>query len=274
MPLVQVADRNERVHAFAGRLTDADEQARGERDAELAGERDRPEPARGQLVGRPIVSHAALEETLRERLEHQPHAHVDFAQRGQIALAHDTGVGVGQEGRLLQNRLAHGAEIRQRRAVAVPSEELAVRGKHRLRLVAQREQGFLRTQSSPRLCERHDLPRLHRVGSGLARIAAERAVAAVVAAEGRQRHEDLGGKGDRAAPTTVTKLARAGEQVAEPRGGRLDERARVLVRNHECVPAPRRPAARRGFAARRTFGRTSWAKRSMFARTARSSCTV
>ena len=61
--------------------------------------------------------------------------------------------------------------------------------------------------------------------------------------------------------SAVAKLARSGEQIVERVRGRLDERAGVLVCNH----------FRR---ARNTFGLTSFAKRSIFERTARSSCTV
>ena len=180
-------------------------------------------------IRRAVVGHAALEEPLRECLEHQPHAHVDLTQRGQVALGHDAGVRVGQQGRLLQNGLAHGVQVRQRRAVAVPSEELAMRREQRLRLVAQREEGLFGAEPAARLGERHDLVGRHRVGARLARVAAERAVAAVVAAEGRQRHEDLGGEGDGAATSAVAKLARSGEQIVERGRGRLDERAGVLV---------------------------------------------
>jgi len=211
VPLVEVADRDERVHALPGRLADADEQARRERDAELPGERDRPDPPRGHLVRRTVVGHTALEEPVRESLEHQPHAHVDLTQRGQVTLGHDAGVRVRQQGRFLQNGLAHGVQVRQRRTVAVPSEELAMRREQRLRFVAEREEGFFGAEPAARLGERHDLVRRHRVGARLARVAAERAVAAVVAAEGRQGHEDLGGEGDGAATSAVAKLARSGE---------------------------------------------------------------
>src|SRR4029453_10087991 len=157
-----------------------------------------------------------------------------------------------------------------------------------LRPVAQREQRFLRAEPSAGLRERDDFIGLHGVGARLARIAAERAVAAVVAAERRERHEDLRREGDGAAPAAVAHLAGAREQVVEPGRRRLDQRARFLMRDH----ARRRPlwffevfdgvfarppagaAPARAPAPRATFGRTSLAKRSMFAMTARSSWTV
>jgi hypothetical protein len=283
--LVQVADGDECVHALAARLADADQEARRERDAELPGQRDRPQPPRRDLVGRPIVRHAARQEPLRHRLEHDAHAHVHLAQRRQIALAHQPRVGVGQERRFREDRRAHRAQVRECRAVTVTAQELAMTGERRLWPVAEREQRFLGAQSRSRLREGHDLVRLHRVGAGLARIAAKRAVAAVVTAQGRQRHEHLGREGHGAPAPTVAQLAGPDQQLVQRRRRRVDERARVLMRDHArrfaafffggvFDPARDDAAALRPPAARESFGRTSLAKRSMFARTARSSCTV
>src|SRR2546426_1844603 len=110
------------------------------------------------------------------------------------------------------------------------------------------------------LGERQHLLGRHRVGAGLAGIAPEGAIATVVAAEGRQRHEDLGREGDDASPAAVAHLARAREELVEPRVGGLDQRARLCVRDHART--------------RLSFGRTSSAKRAMLARTALRSGTV
>src|SRR3989442_755991 len=130
--------------------------------------------------------------------------------------------------------------------------------------------------------ERDDLVGFHRVSTRLARVAAEGAVPAVVAAERRQRHEDLRREGDGAAPAAIAHLTGADEQVVQPGGSCLDERARFLVRDHARRRAAfffdvfDRPPADAAAALRSpvTFGRTSLAKRSMFAMTTRSSCTV
>src|SRR5262249_37022080 len=130
-----------------------------------------------------------------------------------------------------------------------------------------------------------DLLGCHRVRAALARVAAEGAIAAVVAAERRERDEDLRRERDGAAAAAVAQLAGAGDQVVEPGGGRLDEGARVLMRDHArrralffgdgfagvFAPPVDEAAA---FRAPLSLARTSLAKRSMFARTARSSCTV
>src|SRR5262249_13206640 len=190
--------------------------------------------------------------------------------------------------------LAHGAQVRQRRAVAVPPEELAMRSEQRLGPVAQREQRFFGAEPAARLGKRHDLVGRHRVGAGLARVATERAVAAVVATERRQRAKYLGREGDRLAAAVVAELSGARQQVAERRRRRLDELGCRLMRDHfrllaffadalfagarktlfvgsprpAGAPRPRRPSAPN------TLGLPSCAKRSMFASTARSSCTV
>ena len=66
--LVQLAD-GERATSTrsAWRLADPDQDAGGERDAELAGERDRPEPPRRHLVGRAVVRGARAEQPLGRR---------------------------------------------------------------------------------------------------------------------------------------------------------------------------------------------------------------
>ena len=60
VPLVQVAQRRERLEPLRARLADADQDPARERDPQLAGERDRLEPARRHLVGRGPVRAAAL----------------------------------------------------------------------------------------------------------------------------------------------------------------------------------------------------------------------
>src|SRR5262245_32055823 len=167
--------------------------------------------------------------------------------------------------------------------MAVLLQEVAVAREERLRLVAQREQRFLRAEPAAGLRERHDLVGLHRVGARLAGIAAEGAVAAVVAAERRERHEDLRRERDGTSASAITHLARAGVELGEPRRRRLDERARVVMRDHPrrreafffaVFARPAVAALPRALLERASFGRTSLAKRSMFASTARSSFTV
>src|SRR5438128_712889 len=69
-------------------------------------------------------------------------------------------------------------------------------------------------------------------GAWAAPVRAESAAARVVAAEGRERHEDFAGEGDGAATAAVANLARSGQEIAERARASLDEGARVLMRNH------------------------------------------
>ena len=57
---VQVADGEQGVDALRQRLADADQESRGERDAELARLVEHAKPDGGLLVGRPLVHLAAL----------------------------------------------------------------------------------------------------------------------------------------------------------------------------------------------------------------------
>ena len=214
----------ERVDALADGFADADQDARRERDAQLPGERDGPDPARGHLVGRTVVRHAASRSRSESVSSMMPHAHVDLAQRGQVSLDHDAGVGVRADSGDSFSTVSRRRRAGSASVVRCPCRRRNSRcaGEQRLRPVAQREQRLLGAEPAARLGERHHLVRRHRVGAGLARIAAERAVAAVVATERRQRHEDLGREGDGATATAVAELSGLGQQArrAPPRVSR------------------------------------------------------
>src|SRR3990167_5796057 len=144
--------------------------------------------------------------------------------------------------------------------MAVPPQHLTVLGEARLGLVPEREQRLLGAEPPTRLREGHDLVGRERARAGLARIAPEGAVAAVVAAERGEGHEDLGREGHGTAAAAVAHLAGARAELGEALGRRLDQRARLRVRDHARLRGSR--------------ARTASAKRSMFASTARRSGTV
>ena len=170
---------------------------------------------------------------------------------------HQARIGVGQEGGLVDDALADRAQVAERRPVAHAAQELAMLGEERLRLVAQREQRFLGAEPLARLDEGEHLVGRHRVGARLAGILPERAVAAVVAAERRQGHEDLGREGDAAAAAPVAqppprrRAARAGARPACPgeppppprraRGPRRPARAPARPRLSPRTPWETRP---------------------------------
>ncbi len=212
------------VHPLGVGLADPDEDAGGERDAERARARDGPEAPLRDLVRRAIVRGAGGEQPLGRALEHDPHAHVDLPQRGQIALRHQPRVGVGQETRLVQDAAADLAQVAERRPVAHRAQEGAVLGEERLGLVAQREQGFLGAEPRARAGQGQHLVGRHREGARLARILPERAIAAVVAAERGERDEDLGREGNSPAPAPVAQGRCGSEEHGQTIGRRLEKR--------------------------------------------------
>ncbi len=224
VPIVGVANGQERGDALGVGLADADQDARGERDAELAGQGDGLEPAGRHLVGRAVVGGAGGEEAHRGALEHDAHAHVHLAESGEVALGHQPRVGVGQEPALGEHERAHRPQVSERGPVSHPAEEVAVLGEERLGLVAEGEERLLRPEALAGLGEGQDLLGRHREGAGLARVLPERAVPAVIAAERGQRDEDLGREGDAPPAASVPERRRRGEQVGEPLGRRVEQR--------------------------------------------------
>ncbi len=73
----RLGDRRQRAQTVGAVLADPDEHARGERDGELAGERERREATLGRLVR----GQAVRVEVVAQRLEHHPLAGCDRAQR-------------------------------------------------------------------------------------------------------------------------------------------------------------------------------------------------
>src|SRR5439155_18879768 len=178
---------------------------------------------------------SARERAIGDRLEHKPHADVDLAEGGQVALAHHAGIRGWERRCLGEHARAAGAEIPERRAVAVAPEELAVLRDDGLRLVAEGKERLLRAEPAAGLRERDDLIGCQGPRAGLAWIPVERAVAAVVAAQRGERHEDLRRERHRASSAPVAHLRGAREELVERRGRRLDEPARLGVGDHARV---------------------------------------
>ncbi len=120
-------------------VADADEDAGGEGDGQLAGGLQGGQPAGGLLVGRPPVG----VEALGQRLEHHPLAGRHRAQRGQLAGIERAGVGVGEQAGLLQHEAAHGGEVVHRRGVALRGQPLRRHRVAQLGPLAQGEEGLV-----------------------------------------------------------------------------------------------------------------------------------
>ncbi len=188
---MQVADRLQRLDPLSARLADADQDAGGERHFQFAGQPDRLQAHRGMLVGRAVVHAALFTKPLAGRFEHDALAGSDRAQRGDLLARHDAGIGVRQQACLAQHQAAHRRQIFDRGLVTQRRQRIARRLVAQLRLVAQGEQ---RLGAARRLTGTGDGEDLLRRQVG--RLAGPRplgkgTVVADVAAQVRQRNEDL-----------------------------------------------------------------------------------
>ena len=169
-------------------VADADQDARGEGDGELAGELQGGQPAGRRLVGRAPVRVQALG----QRLEHHALAGRHRAERGQLGGVERAGVGVGEQAGLLHHEAAHGGEVVHRRGVALRGQPLRRHRVAQLGPLAQGEEGLVAAGRLPGLGDGQHLLG-EEVGRGDAgRCLGEGAVAAAVAAQHGQRNEDLG----------------------------------------------------------------------------------
>ena len=144
------------------------------------------------------MRHAAPGQPLRRGLEHDPHRRRDLAERLEVRPRHHARVQVGEQPGLVEDRPRRACQIVEGRLDAERSELLARDPVAQLGLVAEREERLVATGrgAGPRdrehLLERHERP------LAAPRRPCERAVAADVAAERRQRDEHLRRVGDEA----------------------------------------------------------------------------
>ncbi len=104
---VGLGDGGQRVDAVLAGLADADEDAGGERDGQLAGCLERGQAALGGLVGRAPVG---LEVRV-ERLDHHPLRGSHRPQGGELVGVEGAGVGVGQQTDLVDHQTGHGGQV-------------------------------------------------------------------------------------------------------------------------------------------------------------------
>ena len=94
---VQVADLEQRFGALPIGLADADEDACRERHGEPAGILDRAQPYGRHLVRRSVMQAALRGQTGARGLEHHAHRGAHVLQAGDLLVAHDARVEVGQQ---------------------------------------------------------------------------------------------------------------------------------------------------------------------------------
>ena len=121
VPLVELADREQRLESLRSRLADPDQDPSRERDLELAREGDRLEPARRQLVRRAVVRHPLRREPVGRGLEHDPHRRAHLAQRDQLVPADHAGIEVREQAGLLEHHTGGAGEVLDRRLVPEPA---------------------------------------------------------------------------------------------------------------------------------------------------------
>ncbi len=245
--LPERAEREQRVDPLLARLADPDQDPARERDRELAGEPDRLEAAGRNLVRRGPVRPSPLAEPVGGRLEHDPHRGADRSQELELLAGHDAGVQMRQETRLLEDELRAASEVLERRLAAERAQLLARDLVAQLGLVPEGEERLAAAGRGSRPRDREHLVLGHERALPAPRRPRERAVAADVAAQRRQRDEDLRRvRDERAAPQTP----RLGEQVVERRGEEVRRRAHVL-REHTSMTRVRIRLIRRGSERRR-----------------------
>ncbi len=210
VPGVARRDRLERLDPVDLVLADADQDAGGEGDRELARRLEGGQPTLGRLVRRAAVGG----QVGAQRLDHHPLGRRDRAQAGQLLAGDRAGVHVGEQAGLRQHQGPHRDEVVDRRGVAVVVEPAARLGVPLLRGLAQREQRLVAAGLRALGRDGEDLVRGQVRRRDVARGGRERAVAAPVAAQPGERDEDLGGVRDAGARRGGADLAGAGRELS------------------------------------------------------------
>ena len=213
---LQLREREQGVEPLLARLADPDQDPARERDPQLA------RAARSSPAGAPAACRARP-----SAARPSPRA-APASVSSMIPIEAETGRSAASSSRVItpgfrcgsrpvssSTSRAHAAEVLERRLAAERAQLVARDLVAELRLVAEREE---RLGAAGRRARARD--REHLVGGQVRALAAarrpgERAVAADVAAERRQRDEDLRRVGDE--PAAAAPLARRREQIVERR---------------------------------------------------------
>jgi hypothetical protein len=231
---VQLVDGPQRVHPLAASLADPDQDAGGEGDAQAPGFAEHRQPAGWPLVGRVVVRHARLAQSLACAFEHEAETDVDLLEAEHVLRRQQAGVGVWQKARG-ERRPRRPLEVLHRVGEAECRQLPPVRGERALGLVAQAKQRLGATLSAAAVEPLGDLVRGHGPGTRVTRGASERAVIAAVLAQVRERQEHLGRVGDAASPAPVAARGRVQQELVERTPGEL-ERLLFVTRLHEVLP--------------------------------------
>ncbi len=201
---VRVRDRDQRVDPFRACLADADQNSGGERNPRPAGRVQRGEPARRGLVRRAEVRAARFVQPIGKGLDHHPLRRADGAQADQLRLGEGARVGVGEETGLVEHPLraprrdSRPCSRTSVRATSRPPASSASSGASPSVNSASKQPSAAPRDASSSTCSSREV---RRVETG--RRLGERAVAAAVAAQHRERDEHLRRVGDPGAGTGI-----------------------------------------------------------------------
>ena len=188
----------------------------------------------GSLSGEAQCGPPFAAEPLGRRLEHDPHRGGDGPEQLELGAGHHAGVQVREQPGLVEDEPRAALEVLERRLAAERAQLLARDLVAQLGLVAEREERLAAAGRRARARDREHLVLGHERALAAARRARERAVAADVAAERRQRDEDLRRvRDERPAPQ------RAAPPRAAPRAARRAGRRRRSSRPRAYVEIPR-----------------------------------
>ena len=230
--LAEAAEREQGVDPLFARLPDPDQDPARERDRELTREPDRLQAAGRDLVGRGPMRPSPLPEPVSGCLEHDPHRGADGAQEPELFPGHDAGIQMRQEAGLLEDELRAAREVLERCLAAERTQLVARDLVAQLGLVPEREERLATARSRAGARDRQHLVLGHERALAAPRRPRERAVAADVSAERRQRDEDLRRvRDERAGPQTPGLR----EQLVERRGEEIGGGDHVL-REHTSMP--------------------------------------
>ena len=216
----QRLQREQGVETLRPRLADADQDPARERDRELAGEPDRLEPHRRHLVGRRPVRPALQRQPVGDGLEHDPHRRRHRTEQLELAPAHHARIQVGQQPCLVEHPAGAVRQVLDRRREAELRQLVTRDAVAQLGLVAEREQRLRAAGGRSRASDLEHLVDGEEGALTAARRARERAVAADIAAQRRQRYEHLGRVRDE---SPVAQRPRLGHEVGKGRAEDLGD---------------------------------------------------
>jgi flavin reductase (DIM6/NTAB) family NADH-FMN oxidoreductase RutF len=193
---VQIEDGQQRIDAVRHGFADADQQSGGEGNALLPGFLNGAQALGGKLIGGVVVGRAGVQQFPIGGFEHETHAGRNGGKAGDPFGAEQSGIGMRQQGGFAKDEFAHGLEIMECRFVAEMAHRVSHLRKQELGLVSQAEKSLGATEFLSLASHGEHLVRVHGMSAGVAGIATEGAIAAIVATEIGERQEDLAGIGD------------------------------------------------------------------------------